>query len=73
MIVTENVSVTDDYVLRGGGYDSGAEALRTTNRASERAPEFRLVPNVGFRLDWLLDIISFRKARVPGPWGHPPD
>ncbi len=43
------VSVTDDRVLRGGGYDSPAEALRITNRASQRAPEFRLVPNVGFR------------------------
>lgn len=43
------VSVTDDYVLRGGGYDSPAEELRLTNRASQRAPEFRLVPNVGFR------------------------
>ena len=43
------VSVTDDRVLRGGGYDSPAEELRLTNRASERAPEFRLVPNVGFR------------------------
>jgi serine/threonine protein kinase len=43
------VSVTDDYVLRGGGYDSPAADLRTTNRASERAPEFRLIPNTGFR------------------------
>lgn len=43
------VSVTDDRVLRGGGYDSPAEDLRLTNRASQRAPEFRLVPNVGFR------------------------
>lgn len=43
------VSVTDDYVLRGGGYDSSAADLRTTNRASERAPEFRLIPNTGFR------------------------
>lgn len=43
------VNVTDDRVLRGGGYDSPAEDLRITNRASERAPEFRLVPNVGFR------------------------
>ena len=43
------VSVTDDRVLRGGGYDSPAEDLRTTNRASERAPEFRTIPNTGFR------------------------
>lgn len=43
------VSVTDDRVLRGGGYDSPAAELRLTNRASQRAPEFRLVPNVGFR------------------------
>jgi sulfatase modifying factor 1 len=43
------VSVTDDRVLRGGGYDSPVEDLRLTNRASQRAPEFRLVPNVGFR------------------------
>ena len=43
------VSVTDDRVMRGGGYDSVAEQLRTTNRASERAPEFRLIPNTGFR------------------------
>ncbi|MBK8902052.1 MAG: SUMF1/EgtB/PvdO family nonheme iron enzyme [Anaerolineaceae bacterium] len=43
------VSVTDHRVLRGGGYDSPAEELRLTNRASQRAPEFRLVPNVGFR------------------------
>ena len=45
----DEVRVTDDYVLRGGGYDSAAEELRTTNRASERAPEFRLIPDVGFR------------------------
>ncbi|MCB8926544.1 MAG: SUMF1/EgtB/PvdO family nonheme iron enzyme [Ardenticatenaceae bacterium] len=45
----DEVRVTDDYVLRGGGYDSLAEELRTTNRASERAPEFRLIPDVGFR------------------------
>jgi formylglycine-generating enzyme required for sulfatase activity len=43
------VTVTDDYVMRGGGYDSPAAELRTTNRASERAPEFRLVPSTGFR------------------------
>jgi formylglycine-generating enzyme required for sulfatase activity len=43
------VSVTDDRVRRGGGYDSPAAELRTTNRASERAPEFRLVPSTGFR------------------------
>lgn len=43
------VSVTDDYVMRGGGYDSPAADLRTTNRAGERAPEFRLIPDTGFR------------------------
>jgi len=43
------VSVTDDRVMRGGGYDSVTAQLRTTNRASERAPEFRLIPNTGFR------------------------
>ncbi len=43
------VSVTDDYVMRGGGYDSPAAALRSTNRAGERAPEFRQVPSTGFR------------------------
>jgi formylglycine-generating enzyme required for sulfatase activity len=44
-----DVGATGDYVLRGGGYDSPAEEIRTTKRASERAPEFRLVPSVGFR------------------------
>ncbi len=48
------VSVTDDRVMRGGGYDSLTEQLRTTNRASERAPEFRLVPSTGFRCVTLL-------------------
>lgn len=43
------VSVTADRVMRGGGYDSAAVDLRTTNRASERAPEFRLIANTGFR------------------------
>ncbi|WP_420642625.1 protein kinase domain-containing protein [Candidatus Leptofilum sp.] len=44
-----DVGTTGDYVLRGGGYDSPAEELRTTNRASQRAPEFRQIPSVGFR------------------------
>lgn len=44
-----DVGTTGDYVLRGGGYDSPAEEIRTTNRASQRAPEFRQNPSVGFR------------------------
>ncbi|MBK7895842.1 MAG: SUMF1/EgtB/PvdO family nonheme iron enzyme [Anaerolineaceae bacterium] len=44
-----DVGTTGDYVLRGGGYDSPAEELRLTNRAYERAPEFRQNPSVGFR------------------------
>ncbi|WP_420630477.1 protein kinase domain-containing protein [Candidatus Leptofilum sp.] len=44
-----DVGITGEYVLRGGGYDSSAEEIRTTNRASERAPEFRQIPSVGFR------------------------
>ncbi|VAW43332.1 hypothetical protein MNBD_CHLOROFLEXI01-3011, partial [hydrothermal vent metagenome] len=43
------VSATDLRVLRGGGYDSPAADLRTTNRASERPTEFRTIPSVGFR------------------------
>jgi formylglycine-generating enzyme required for sulfatase activity len=43
------VSATDLRVLRGGGYDSLAADLRTTNRASERPTEFRTIPSVGFR------------------------
>lgn len=43
------VSATDLRVLRGGGYNSLAEELRTTNRASERPTEFRTIPHVGFR------------------------
>ena len=44
-----DVGTTGDYVLRGGGYDSPAEEIRTNNRASQRAPEFRQNPSVGFR------------------------
>ncbi|VAW31588.1 Serine/threonine protein kinase PrkC, regulator of stationary phase [hydrothermal vent metagenome] len=43
------VSATDLRILRGGGYDSPAADLRTTNRASERPTEFRTIPSVGFR------------------------
>ncbi|MCP4415670.1 MAG: formylglycine-generating enzyme family protein, partial [Chloroflexi bacterium] len=43
------VSATDLRVLRGGGYDSPATDLRTTNRAGERPTEFRTLPNIGFR------------------------
>ncbi len=43
------VGGTSERVRRGGGYDSPAADLRTTNRASARAPEFREVPSTGFR------------------------
>lgn len=49
-------------VARGNASDSGLPNLVILEQS--------VVPRLG-PLDWLLDIIMFRRAHVSGTWGHP--
>ena len=53
-----------------------AQSIARGNAADSGRPELVIEDEVVFpylwRLDWLLDIISIRYARVSGTWGTPP-
>ena len=48
------------------------EMLADANLANMRIEEVQVIPDLGW-LNWVLDIISVRRARISGRWGFDGD